>query len=286
MAMPAGLGPDRLCLPILLRRDATISGFVDWWNSGGTAQSAVVFGAVRCNARAALLPCGAAGDMGFAICGGMTMDTGLYRIELTGLAGLARVAGISGSFSDRPERTAANYFNSRFIWLPAVLIACLGAWMLLSGSASNTAENQPVRLATAAATGPVQSPATDAAQDPSAAQDGFSVNPAMPGEAITPAETAPVDGLTIASQSWRRGGLGSKALVTFTLRNSNDYAVKDIEIFCSFARSDGSHLTDRKRVIRDTVNMKSRRTFARMHVGFVNINADQAKCSLVAASHI
>jgi hypothetical protein len=39
-------------------------------------------------------------------------------------------------------------------------------------------------------------------------------------------------------------------------------------------------------VIRDTVNMKSRRTFARMHVGFVNINADQAKCSLVAASHM
>jgi len=159
--------------------------------------------------------------MGFAICGGMTMDTGLYRIELTGLARLARVAGISGSFSDRPERTAANYFNSRFIWLPAVMIACLGAWMLLSGSASNTAENQPVRLATAAATGPAQSPATDAAQDRSAAQDGFSVNPAMPGEAITPAESAPVDGLTISSQSWRRGGLGSKALVTFTLRNSN-----------------------------------------------------------------
>jgi hypothetical protein len=222
--------------------------------------------------------------MGFAICGGMTMDTGLYRTELTGLAGLARVAGISGSFSDRPERTAANYFNSRFIWLPAVLIACLGAWMLLSGSASNTAENQPVRLATAAATGPVPSPATDAAQDQSAAQ---SVNPAiMPREAITPAETAPIDGLTISSQSWRRGGLGSKALVTFTLRNSNDYAVKDIEIFCSFARSDGSHLTDRTRMIRDTVNMKSRRTFARMHVGFVNINANQAKCSLVAASHV
>jgi hypothetical protein len=104
------------------------------------------------------------------------------------------------------------------------------------------------------------------------------VNPATtPVEAITPAETAPVDGLKIMSQSWRRGGLGSKALVTFTLRNGNDYAVKDIEIFCSFARMDGSHLTDRQRVIHDTVNMKSRRTFARMHIGFVNINASQAK---------
>jgi len=39
-------------------------------------------------------------------------------------------------------------------------------------------------------------------------------------------------------------------------------------------------------VIHDVVNMKSRKTFARMHVGFININADRAKCSLVAASHI
>lgn len=45
-----------------------------------------------------------------------------------------------------------------------------------------------------------------------------------------PEETAPVDGLKISSQYWRRGGLGSKALVTFTVRNGNDYAVKDIEI--------------------------------------------------------
>ena len=224
--------------------------------------------------------------MRLAAVGGMTMKTGLYRIELTGLAGLARVAGINASFSGRPERTPTNYLNSKFIWLPAVLIAGLGAWMLLSGSASNTAESEPVRLATAAATEPVPSPATNAAQERSAPQDGSLDPVTMPVEAITPAETAPVDGLKISSQSWRRGGLGSKALVTFTLRNGNDYAVKDIEIFCSFARRDGSHLTDRKRVIHDTVNMKSRRTFARMHIGFVNINANQAKCSLVTASHI
>jgi hypothetical protein len=108
----------------------------------------------------------------------------------------------------------------------------------------------------------------------------------VPAEAVAPPEAAPVDGLRISSQSWRRGGLGSKALVTLTLRNANDYAVKDIEIFCSFARRDGSHLTDRKRMIPDTVNMKSRRTFARLHVGFVNINANRAKCSLVTASRI
>ena len=105
-------------------------------------------------------------------------------------------------------------------------------------------------------------------------------------EAIVPEQPAPVDGLKISSQSWRRGGLGSNALLTFTLRNGNDYAVGDIEISCAFARRDGSHLTDRTRLIHDTVNMKSRKTFARMHIGFVNVNASGAKCTLVAANRI
>jgi hypothetical protein len=99
-------------------------------------------------------------------------------------------------------------------------------------------------------------------------------------------EIAPLDRLTISSQSWRRGGLGSNALVTFTLRNANDFAVKEIGISCAFTRRDGRHLTERMRLIPDTVAMKSRKTFARMHIGFVNVNADKAKCSLVSASRI
>jgi hypothetical protein len=39
-------------------------------------------------------------------------------------------------------------------------------------------------------------------------------------------------------------------------------------------------------LISDVINMKSRKTFARMHIGFINVNADRAKCSLVAASHV
>jgi hypothetical protein len=213
---------------------------------------------------------------------GMAMDTRLYRAGTTGLPG---IAGIFGSYSATPAKTAVKYLPSKLIWLAVVLIVASGAWLVLSGSTSNTTatvEREPVRLATASTSGPGQPPATDSAQDGSS-----SLNPQVtPEEAITPVETSPVDGLKISSQSWRRGGLGSKALVTLTLRNANEYAVKDIEIFCSFARRDGSHLTDRKRVIRDTVSMRSQKTFARMHVGFVNVNANQAKCSLVAASPV
>jgi len=102
----------------------------------------------------------------------------------------------------------------------------------------------------------------------------------------TPQEAAVTDGLKISSQRWQRGGLGSNALVTFTLRNANDYAVKDIEISCAFSRRDGSHLTDRTRVVHDTVRMKGRKSFAHWHIGFVNVNADRAKCTPVSASRI
>jgi len=210
------------------------------------------------------------------------MDTGLNRVELTGhagLAGLARLSGPGNGFWGRTDKAATKYFKSGFIWLPTVLIGGFGAWMLLSDSASNTAESEPVQFATVAATEPVQPPAINTGPKE------LPFNPAT-AEAVAPAQPAPVDGLKISSQSWRRGGLGSNALITFTLRNSNDYAVKDIQLFCSFARRDGSHLTDRTRTISDAVNMKSRKTFARMHVGFVNVNANKAKCSLVAASPV
>ena len=181
--------------------------------------------------------------------------------------------GVWSSFGGSP---------ARLIVLPAIAIAGCAIWLLLPGP-SGAQNPDPL-------TPPAQSAAAlDPAVTPTEAAPGTPAQPAAPALAVAPAEpapavTSPLDGLKISSQSWRRGGLGSKALVTFTLRNGNDYAVKDIEIACAFTRRDGRHLTDRKRLISDTVEMKSRKTFAKMHIGFVNVNADKAKCSLVTAS--
>lgn len=203
----------------------------------------------------------------------MTMNSGLYRIELNGLSG-------SGSdFFGWPA--ALRYLRSVLVWLPVVLLAGGGAWMLVSGYSTDTAGIEPVGLAPTVQIGPAGPSATGISQNEQW------LDPASPPvEATAPAAASPLEGLKISSQSWRRGGLGSKALVTFTLRNANDYAVKDVEIACAFTRRDGSHLTDRKRMIPDTVNMKSRKTFARLHVGFVNVHANKAKCSLLTASRV
>ncbi|XIA62282.1 hypothetical protein ACFIOY_21950 [Bradyrhizobium sp. TZ2] len=183
--------------------------------------------------------------------------------------------------------------------LPAIAIAGCSIWMLLpqasdaeSGTAAtpsqvirvtqNRSGTDDMSATQATLTNPVQ-PARPGDADPAAVTEAPS--DIAPPDTVAPVKS-PIDGLKISSQSWRRGGLGSKALVTFVLRNANDYAVKDIEIACTFKRRNGSHLTDRRRIIHDTVNMKSRKQYAGMLVGFVNINANKAKCTLVTASRI
>ena len=197
------------------------------------------------------------------------MSAGLFRIESAGPVD-------SGGFSGRP---AARLFNNKRIWLLVVLAVGAGAWKMLSADAAGRAEGQTVGRTNSVTTASIQSaPSSDTAAALSAPQS--STAPAGPPEA------APVSGLRISSQSWRRGGLGSKALVTFTLRNDNDYAVGDIGLLCSFTRADGSPVTERRPTIRDTVKMKSRKTFARMHVGFINVTASRAKCTLLSASRV
>jgi hypothetical protein len=183
----------------------------------------------------------------------------------------------------RPTEGLVMAMDVRLVLLPVVVIGGLATWMMLSSPSD--AESQPVTMASPAATAALDAtwfnPAPTFTESTLTTPTDTQVTPMD-----TPAELAPVDGLKISSQSWRRGGLGSKALVTFTLRNDNDYAVNDIAIACVFTRRDGSHLTDRTRIIHDTVKTKSRRTFARMLVGFVNITANQAKCSLITANRI
>jgi len=201
------------------------------------------------------------------------MTDGFLNIDSTGIT--RHVSFVWGHHPDCADGMSENRVRTAVGWLPIAMIVMAVGWLLLSHARGP-----------AAVAGPMPPTATIPAKPGSASLTvGSSFNPAN-SEAIVPEQPAPVDRLTISSQSWRRGGLGSNAFVTMTLRNDNGYAVKDIDIACAFSRPDGSHLTDRSRVISDVINMKSRKTFVRLHVGFVNVNAAKAKCSPVSASHI
>jgi hypothetical protein len=192
------------------------------------------------------------------------------------------------SWFDRARRLSRSHLATQAaVLLPVIAIAGLTAWTMLSAPTSARSQNigqDTGQSAPAAAPG---APPQQSASLVNPAAPALSAAPDAPAGQAAPAEPPAVNGLKILSQSWRRGGLGSKALVTFTLRNENGYAVKDIEIVCAFSREDGSHLTDRKRVIPDAVlNTRSRKTFAQMHIGYVNVYANKAKCVPVAANRI
>ena len=205
------------------------------------------------------------------------MTDGFLNLDSTGISEHANLGW--ENHSDRADSMSANDLRTAVGWLPIALIVAVAGWIGLS-YAWEQATTKPIRLASAVVQAkPV---ATDATV-------GLAKEPlfnSLTSEAIVPEQPAPVDRLTISSQSWRRGGLGSKAFVTLTLRNDNGYAVKNVDIACAFSRPDGSHLTNRSRTIGDVINMKSRKTFVRLHVGFVNVNAAKAKCLPVSASHI
>ncbi|MGY4288074.1 hypothetical protein ACVWXO_007294 [Bradyrhizobium sp. LM2.7] len=191
------------------------------------------------------------------------MNAGFNRM------GWGRCAGI-GERLARAMITSVSSGRS-LLWLLAAFIVGCGVWMLLPLSKGSSAQGEPM----------IQGEPINA--ELASVEAAASVNPAAELPPSAAQAAAELDLLRISSQTWRRGGLGSKALVTFTLRNDNDYAIRDVEIVCAFTRRDGSRLTERTRVLADIVSMKSRKTFAHVPVGFVNVNADQAKCSLVTA---
>ena len=184
--------------------------------------------------------------------------------------------------------------------LSVIVVAGIAAWFMLpepsdagdqdvwpeSSAVIRTVQDastgaQPAQITNQAAKDAPAAPASE----PATVGVATAAQPAEAAKASEPGtERSPLDRLRIASQSWRRGGLGSKVLVTLTLRNANDFAVKDIEIACAFVRGDGSPVTERKRLIPDTIAMKSRKTYPRMLIGFVNVNANKAKCTVVTAS--
>jgi hypothetical protein len=205
------------------------------------------------------------------------MTDGFLNIDSTGITRYVSFAW--DHHSDRADGMTENRLRTAVGWLPIALIVAAAGWILLSYARGPAAIAGPMHVMAAA---PVK-PGAISSTVGLAKDRPFN---SATSESIVPEQPAPVDRLTISSQSWRRGGLGSNALVTMTLRNDNGYAVKDIDIACAFSRPDGSHLTDRSRVIPDIVNMKSRKTLVRLHIGFVNVNAAKVKCQPIAASHI
>jgi hypothetical protein len=153
--------------------------------------------------------------------------------------------------------------------------------MLMSASSSKTtAESDLVRLAAAA----VPTPATNIRQvgfPPDPATAPVETTATLPLEAIASAEAAPAQDF-IAILAPGRTGVESPGHIHAAQRQwLPGQGYRDFLRLCPPGRKpfDRPQANDPRHL-----NMKSRKTFARLQVGFVNVNADRAKCSPVATS--
>jgi hypothetical protein len=156
----------------------------------------------------------------------------------------------------------------RRIWLGASLVAMIGiaGWVFMPSFAKTPEPDLTLNLAVA---------------DPAA--DSATID-AQPAKLTTSPEKVDLDRVSLSRQSFRRGGMGSRALMTFTVRNANAYDIKDLELLCAFKSRDGRYTTERRKLVAETVAMKSRKAFPMTLVGHVNVRASKAKCSLLTAS--
>lgn len=156
----------------------------------------------------------------------------------------------------------------RRIWLIFPVLAAIGAagWLLMPGFAKAPEPDLTLNLA-------VANPA-----------DSGGLTETPPAKLTDPSETVDLDRVSLSRQSFRRGGMGSRALMTFTVRNANAYDIKNLELLCAFKSRDGRYTTERRKLVAETVAMKSRKAFPMTLVGHINLRASKAKCSLVTAS--
>lgn len=188
-----------------------------------------------------------------------------------------------------------------WIWLASIVfIVSLTGWLLYSthqepdtvsfappakGVVKGAVEGDAAHIAAneTAANETTVGEASAAQQSASAAASRLDAAVAKIGPADALAAIPPVEGLRLVRPSLRRGGLGSQALLTFAIRNSNDYPVKDIRLACTFSSRDGGYATERRRLIHGVVKANSRKVFRRLLMGFVSIGANRVKCAVLSA---
>jgi hypothetical protein len=90
--------------------------------------------------------------------------------------------------------------------------------------------------------------------------------------------------VSISGQSWKKGGFDSIGLMSFTLKNGNDYQVKDISIVCTFYGNSGTELGARTHTLYETIRPSDKRTFSGVNIGFIPSQSSKGGCDVVSAS--
>jgi len=101
-----------------------------------------------------------------------------------------------------------------------------------------------------------------------------SVTPQSPAER----RRAALFNTDVANVSWWKAGGGTVMMVSLTIKNSNDFAVKDIEITCEHYANSGTRIDSNTRTIYERIPPKGNKAIKEFSMGFIHSQAARTGC--------
>jgi hypothetical protein len=74
------------------------------------------------------------------------------------------------------------------------------------------------------------------------------------------------------------------SFMTFTFRNDNAYAVKDIKVLCRYFAPSGTEIDSNRSTIYETVSANSSKTVRGFYMGSVDLQAKRAQCAVLSVN--
>lgn len=93
-------------------------------------------------------------------------------------------------------------------------------------------------------------------------------------------EPSPRSKVSITKFSWSKGGFDTVMEGTFTIRNDNSFAVKDMRMKCDLSAKSGTALDSVEETIYEIVSANSSKTFREVNMGFVRSQTASATCEI------
>jgi hypothetical protein len=97
----------------------------------------------------------------------------------------------------------------------------------------------------------------------------------------TPAVGLGTQKVTMTNFNWTRGGFDTVMMLDFTIRNDNDYAVKDFTIKCQHSSPSGTHIDQNTRTVYERLSAHESRSWQQFSMGFIHSQVSKSNCKVV-----
>jgi hypothetical protein len=115
---------------------------------------------------------------------------------------------------------------------------------------------------------------------PAPVASGSSSSPA-PSPSNESREEQALRNVHITKFSWEKGGFDNVMIANFTIRNDNDFPVKDIGIKCTHEGKSGTEIDSNSRTIYEVIKPKSKKSFHDFNMGLIHQQAARSGCQVV-----